>query len=82
MSVKPITDLVDIDQMITKEYNLVIDGVVELEMCIDKKTFFDGLLDTVIEYIEAHNALAALTISHNEYHDLDIEVGNNGRVPA
>ena len=31
------------------------------------KTFFDGLLDVIIDYVEEHNAFAGLTMSHKAY---------------
>jgi hypothetical protein len=52
---------------------------VEIEKSVDTKAFFDGLFDMMIEYIERHKALAALTITHEEYTDPDSEHGFNGR---
>lgn len=51
----------------TIEYTVVIDGVIELPGTLDKESFFDGLLDTIIEYTEKHNAVAGLSMSHSEY---------------
>ncbi|MFZ5909997.1 MAG: hypothetical protein ACOYYU_08280 [Chloroflexota bacterium] len=50
-----------------KEYSVVIDGVVEMPENLDPKSFFDGLLDAIIEYVEKHNAFAGLSMSHKEY---------------
>ena len=55
---------VDLDHTVTKEYSLIIDGVIEVEGRTEVKTFFDGLLDAVIEYVEKHNAVAGLSMSH------------------
>jgi hypothetical protein len=51
------------------EYNLNVDGVIELPENVDAKTFFDGLLDKIIEYVEAHGAFAGLGMSYKEYQD-------------
>jgi hypothetical protein len=64
MAVKVTPALMDADDVTAKEYAMVIDGVVEIENDVDTKAFFDGLFDVMLEYIEAHNALAALTIIH------------------
>ncbi len=80
MAVKVVPAFTDVDSVMSKEYSLVIDGVVEIENAVDTKAFFDGLFDAMIEYIEKHNALAALTISHQEYTDPDSEHGSNGRI--
>lgn len=82
MAVKVTPALMDADDVTAKEYALVIDGVVEIENDVDTKAFFDGLFDAMLEYIEAHNALAALTIIHKEYTDIDSEHGQNGRTPT
>lgn len=79
MAVKVVPAFTDVDDAMSKEYTLVIDGVVEIENTVDTKAFFDGLFDAMIEYIEKHNALAALTITHHEYTDLEYEHGTNGR---
>ena len=62
---------VDLDDTVTKEYSLIIDGVIEVEGRTEVKSFFDGLLDAVIEYVEKHNAVAGLSMSHKEYRDLE-----------
>ena len=51
----------------TIEYSVVIDGVIELPQNLDQESFFDGLLDTIIEYTEKYNAIAGLSMSHSEY---------------
>lgn len=51
----------------TVEYTIVIDGVIDLPQKLDKESFFDGLLDMIIEYTEKYNAIAGLSMSHNEY---------------
>jgi hypothetical protein len=79
MAVKVIPATINADIVTSKEYTIVIDGVVEIEKSVDTKAFFDGLFDMMIEYIERHKALAALTITHEEYTDPDSEHGFNGR---
>lgn len=59
---------------ITKEYGVVIDGVIEMTASIDDEKFFDGLMDTIIEYVEKYNAYAGLSMSHREYVE-DSEIG-------
>ena len=49
------------------EYSVVIDGVVELPKNLDEESFFDGLLDTIIEYAEKYKAVAGLSMEHGEY---------------
>ncbi|MCI0576713.1 MAG: hypothetical protein L0332_29220 [Chloroflexi bacterium] len=61
------------DGIETTEYSLVIDGVVELRAGMDSKQFFDGLLDAIIDYVEKHNALAGLSLSHQAYKDPEEE---------
>ena len=82
MVVKVTPALLESDNVTLKEYTVVIDGVVEIESDVDTKTFFDGLFEAMIEYIENHNALAAMTITHQPFTDVDSEHGQNGRVPA
>jgi hypothetical protein len=53
----------------TKEYNLLIDGVVECPATVDSKFFFDGLLDAIIDYVEKHEAMAGLGMSYQAYDD-------------
>ena len=65
------------------EYNVVIDGVVEIGANIDDKAFFDGLFDTIIEYVEKHNASAGLSISHKQYVEENNDEGaEHGREDA
>lgn len=54
---------------ISREYSVTIDGVVEIEKEFDDKVFFDGLFETILEYIEKHNASAGLSISHRLYEE-------------
>jgi hypothetical protein len=58
-------------EAVTREYSVTIDGVVELQADADSKLFFDGLLDAVIDYVEKHQAIAGLAMSHREYADWD-----------
>ncbi len=51
------------------EFNLNIDGVVEVPQNADPKKFFDGLLDKIIEYVEAHKGIAGLEMRYKEYQD-------------
>lgn len=66
------------DQVTTKEYSVSIDGVVEVSSGIDEKTFFQGLLDAVISYVERHHAFAGLTMSHKEYSPSEEDEGDDG----
>ncbi|MBI3913896.1 MAG: hypothetical protein HY327_06890 [Chloroflexi bacterium] len=61
-----------------KEHNLKIDGVVEFPMNVDAKKFFDGLLDKIIDYVEAQGGSAGLSMAHKEYRD-DDEEATDGR---
>ena len=54
-----------------KERSVTIDGVIEVSRHLDAKTFFDGLLDAIIDYVEQHQAFAGLSMSHQEYADED-----------
>ncbi|MDL1898905.1 hypothetical protein FBQ82_21905 [Anaerolineae bacterium CFX7] len=60
---------VEIEPMLT-EYNLTLDGVIELPLNIETKKFFDGLLERILEYVESHGALAGLEMSYAEYDDV------------
>ena len=73
MSIKLATEPVLLDHIENKEYSLSIDGVIELHCQINKKMFFDQLLDTVIEYVEHHNGLAGLAMSYKEYEEISDE---------
>jgi hypothetical protein len=57
------------DEQIRQEHSLVIDGVIEIPTNIDPDAFFDGLLDKLIEYVEAQHAFAGLGMSHKKYED-------------
>ena len=48
----------------TKEYSLVIDGVIEIKAGVEAKSFFDGLLDAVLAYVEQHEGMAGLSMSY------------------
>lgn len=73
----PMTD--KSEQLTLKEYSLLIDGVIEIKSDEDVNSFFAGLLDAILEYIEQHDAQAGLTMSHQVYIEEDEEVGvNNG----
>ncbi len=65
------------DEPATKEYSVIIDGVIEMAENIDEKSFFDGLLDVIIDYVEKHEALAGLSMSHKEYDELDDGEGDS-----
>ncbi len=56
-----------------KEYSVVIDGVIEMAENIDEKTFFDELLDVIIDHVEKYEALAGITMSYKIYDELDDE---------
>jgi len=56
-----------------KEYSVVMDGVIEIMEGTDEKSFFDGLLDAMLEYVEKHGAFAGVSMSHKEYADDDKE---------
>lgn len=56
-----------------KEYSVVMDGVIEVMEGTDEKSFFDGLLDAMLEYVEKHGASAGVSMSHKEYVDDDKE---------
>ena len=57
-----------------KEYSVVIDGVIEMAENIDEKTFFDGLLDVIIDHVEKYEALAGISMSYKIYDELDEEM--------
>lgn len=50
-----------------KEYELKIDGVVDLPLDVDPEKFFDKLFDTVIDHIEKYNAYFGGGMSHKEW---------------
>ena len=49
------------------EYSVTLDGIIELPQNVDEESFFDALLDTIIEYAEKHKAIAGLSMEHGEY---------------
>jgi hypothetical protein len=57
----------------TAEYSLLIDGVIECPAGTDSKLFFDGLLDTIVEYVEKHEAMAGLSMTYRPYDDTEEE---------
>ena len=57
-----------IQQIETREYSVSIDGVVEIEKYTDLKSFFDGLLDAIIDYVEQHDAMAGLSMVYGKIH--------------
>jgi hypothetical protein len=63
------TQIANEDELLRQEYSLVIDGVIAIPTDIDPDTFFDGLLDKLIEYVEEHHGVAGLGMSHKEYED-------------
>lgn len=71
MSTKPATKPVLLNEFATKEYSLLMDGVIEVKCHLDKKMFFDGLLDAVIAYVEQYNGVAGLAMSYKEYEYTD-----------
>lgn len=54
---------------VMQEHNVLIDGVIEIPATIDPKIFFDGLLDKIIEYVEAHYAFAGLGMTYKKYEE-------------
>lgn len=61
--------LAETTEIETVEYSLLIDGVIECPAHTDSKRFFDGLLDTIIDYVEEHQAMAGLGMSYRVYAD-------------
>lgn len=56
------------------EYSVTLDGVIELPPNVGEESFFDGLLDAIIEYAEKYDAIAGLSMEHGEYiEELDDE---------
>ncbi len=51
-------------ETLTQGHGLKLDGTIELATSINEKDFFDGLLDTVIDYIEQHDGLAVLSLNY------------------
>jgi hypothetical protein len=41
----------------TVEYSLLIDGIIECPANTDSKRFFDGLLDTIVDYVKERQAI-------------------------
>ena len=73
MDTKTRTRVVTKPEAFRIEHELFIDGVIEIPANVDAKEFFDGLMDKIIEYVEAHGAVAGLGMSHKEYHDKDAD---------
>ncbi|HID51045.1 MAG TPA: hypothetical protein EYP41_03285 [Anaerolineae bacterium] len=59
------------DEPAMKEYSVIIDGIIEMTGNIDEKSFFNGLLDVIIDYVEKHEALAGISMSHKICDELD-----------
>ncbi len=78
METKIKTKMVAQEEQVMKEYSTKIDGVIEVLANVDAKAFFDGLLDKIIEYVEAHHALAALGMSYKEYKDEEDDEAADG----
>lgn len=74
MSQEVTTEAAVLSELRTKEYSVLIEGVIELNNDTDKEMFFDGLLDAIIEYVETHRALAALSMSYKEYDDTNADL--------
>lgn len=51
----------------TSEFAVTLGGLIELPLNAAPKTFFDGLLEHVLEYVEKHGAVAGLEMSYKEY---------------
>lgn len=52
-----------------KEYSIVVDGVIEMPEHSNDKSFFDGLLDAIIDYVEKQGAFAGVSMRYREYVD-------------
>lgn len=50
----------------TQEYQISLDGVIELPIDVDAKPFFNGLLDTLLAYVEQHEAFAGVSMAYQE----------------
>lgn len=66
------------EEQVMQEYNLTIDGVIEVPTTADAKAFFDGLLDQIIAYVEEQKAFAGLGMSYQEYREEDEEAAYDG----
>ena len=69
MGAEAVAKSANLDETLTREYNLVIDGVIEIRVGTEPKPFFDGLLDAVLEYVEKHDGVTGLSMSYEEYND-------------
>lgn len=65
MDTRTETENVASQEQDTSEYSVRVDGVIEIPLGVDAKQFFDGLLDKIIEYVEAHGAFAGLGMSYD-----------------
>lgn len=63
----------------TAEYNLLLDGVIELKAHTNAKEFFDGLLDAVIVYVERYDGQAGLTMSYETLDEDNGATENGGK---
>ncbi len=66
MKLKLATEPAILQEPLMREYSLSINGVIEIMTHINDETFFDGLFDTMIEYVEGRHGFAGLTMSHNQ----------------
>lgn len=64
MGTQPAVPSANLDDSSTKEYSLVIDGVIEITTDVEPKPFFDGLLDVILAYVEQHESTAGLSMSY------------------
>jgi hypothetical protein len=49
-----------------REYEVLLDGVIELPDLDDNQAFFAGLLETIIAYAEQHHASVAMRINYHK----------------
>ena len=79
-----LTSITDMnEQLILQEYSLLIDGVIEIKSDKDPNSFFAGLLDAILEYVEKQEAQAGLTMTHQVYTEEAEEVSTtNGTARA
>ena len=84
MSIELKTNPVTMEMTTPQEYNVILDGVIALPQGIAEKPFFDGLLDVVLAYVEQHQGVAGLSMSHKPYDASDDEHDevNDGRQAA
>jgi hypothetical protein len=71
MSQDRVEQMIEVEQSTRKEYNIAIEGVIEIPESVQSDAFFDGLLDILLEYVEKYEGRAAVTVTHSEYIDTD-----------